>query len=304
VQDAEIEGVRLEGVRAFWNAAERVHAGTMDRFAQRFTAFGVRHQALKTNYGCAENVGGATFSDPEGMYVVERVDRCLLLERGIARPVADPEGGAQAVAVVGVGRPHPGMRIEILSRAGRRLPNGHVGEVALETPSRMAGYLRDARATHRAISGNLLRTGDLGYLRDGELFWVGRVRERITVRGMKLDPSDFEPILLRVPGLRHGSFAAFGVDDREKGTQRIVIVAEVRDPTSLGHEQICDEIRRGVFQQLGVSVSDIVLVRQGTLGKTSSGKRRHRDFRQLYLDGALDPFIISTKARTFCLKQG
>jgi fatty-acyl-CoA synthase len=290
VQDDEMEGVRLDGVRAFWNAAERIHAETMHTFHERFAPFGVRLEALKTNYGCAENVGGSTFSDPDGMFVVERIDRSILQEKGIAQPVADSENDAQTVVVVGVGRPHPAVRIEILSRAGRPLPSGHIGEVALETASRMVGYLKDAHATRRAIYGNLLRTGDLGYLRDGELFWVGRVRERITVRGIKLDPSDFEPILLQIPGLRHGNFAAFGVDNEEQGTQRIVIISEVRDSTSRSPEQICDEIRSGVFQRLGVNVSDIVLVRPGTLSKTSSGKRRHRYFQSLYMEGKLKRF--------------
>lgn len=292
VHDDEMEGVRLDGVRAFWNAAERIHAETMHTFHQRFAPFGVRFEALKTNYGCAENVGGATFSDPDGTFVVERVDRSSLQEEGIAHPVADSEDDAQTVAVIGVGRPYPGMRIEILSQTGRPLSNGHVGEIALETPTRMVGYLKDQRATRRAIYGNLLRTGDLGYLRDGELFWVGRMRERITVRGMKLDPSDLEPVLLEVPGLRHGNFAAFGVDDKEQGTQRIVIVSEVRDSTSLSPEQISAQIRSEVLQRLGVNVSDVLLVRKGTLTKTSSGKRRHRYFRQLYVSGNLESFRI------------
>lgn len=290
VRHSEIEGVRLDGVRAFWNAAERIHLETMRAFHERFAPFGVRFDALKTNYGCAENIGGATFSDPNGMFVVERVDRSVLQERRIAQPVAHSEDDTQAVSVVGVGRPPPGMRIKILSRTGRPLPNGHVGEIALETPSRMDGYLKDARATRRAIYGDLLRTGDLGYTRGEELFWVGRVRERINVRGVKLDPSDFEPILLQIRGLRHGNFAAFGVDDKEQGTQRIVVLSEVRDSTSRSPKEISGEIRSQVFQRLGVNVSDVVLVRKGTLTKTSSGKRRHRYFQQLYLEGKLKDF--------------
>ncbi len=154
----------------------------------------------------------------------------------------------------------------------------------------MDGYLGDTRATRRAFHGNLLRTGDLGYLRGNELFWVGRVRERITVRGKKLDPSYFEPILLKVPGLRHGCFAAFGVDDKREGTQRIVLVAEVRETTSQTPQEISEDIRGQVFLRLGVIVSDVVLVSRDTLTKTSSGKRRHRYFRNLYMEGKLREF--------------
>ena len=74
----------------------------------------------------------------------------------------------------------------------------------------MTGYLKNAEATKRAIHGDLLRTGDLGYMRDDELFWAGRVRERITVRGRSSTPATSSPSSSRSKGLRKGCFAAFG----------------------------------------------------------------------------------------------
>jgi fatty-acyl-CoA synthase len=151
----------------------------------------------------------------------------------------------------------------------------------------MSGYLGQERETHRAISGDLLRTGDIGYKRGRELFWVGRLRERITTLGKKLDPSDFERVLLRIPNLRQGCFAVFGVDDAQLGTQRVVVVSEVRDATSRPYRDIIHDIQSQVYQQLGVKVYDIILVPKDTLTKTSSGKRRHRYFSQRYLSGEL-----------------
>lgn len=293
VQDEQIEGVRLDRVRGFWNAAERIHLDTMLAFHKRFEPFGLRFEALKTNFGCAENVGGATFSDPDGTFIFERVDRSLFQEKRIARPVVDSAPKEESITVVGVGRPHPAMRVKILSTTGRVLPAGHVGEIALDTPSRMAGYLNDARATRGALLGQLLRTGDLGYLRGEELFWVGRVKERLNVRGKKMDPSDFEPVLLGISGLRQGCFAAFGVDEQGIGTQRVVIISEVREPNSRDPQELRAEIRDRILRRLGVIVDDVVLVQPGTLTKTSSGKRRHRYFKKLYLDGGLKPFEFS-----------
>jgi acyl-CoA synthetase (AMP-forming)/AMP-acid ligase II len=290
VRDEEIKGVRLDGVRGFWNAAERIHLETFRAFHKRFEPYGVRLEALKTNFGCAENIGGATFSEAEGMFVYEQIDPVLMQDEGIAQSIDKLEDEAQGVSVVSAGRAYPGMRINILSDNGDFLPDGHIGAVALETPSRMLGYLDDAEATREAIRDNLLLTGDMGYLRDGELFWVGRVRERIAIRGKKLDPSDFEYVLLKVSGLRHGNFAAFGVDDSEQGTQRIVIVAEARDDTSRTPEEISEDIRSQTLLSLGVTISDVVLVQMGTLTKTSSGKRRHRYFRELYQSGELKDF--------------
>lgn len=287
VRDDQIEGVSLHRVRAFWNAAERIHLETIEAFYRRFAPFGLYRNSLKTNYGCAENVGGATFSDPYGPIVVEQVDEVMLQQKGIARPVTQSGEGHQVIPVVGVGRPYPGIEIDILSRKGRPLPEGHVGEVALKTPSRMNRYLGQTRETRRAIYGDLLRTGDLGYRRGSELFWVGRLRERITTLGKKLDPSDFEQVLLRIPNLRHGCFAAFGVDDVKLGTQRVVVITEIQDEASRPYRDIVNDIRGQIYQQLGVRVNDILLVPKGTLTKTSSGKRRHQFFRQCYLRGEL-----------------
>jgi acyl-CoA synthetase (AMP-forming)/AMP-acid ligase II len=290
VSDAELEGVRLDHVRGLWNAAERIHATTMEAFRARFAPFGLRGAALRTNYGLAENIGGATFSDPSGVRV-ESVQREPLQARRVARLAAP--GDPHAIQVVGVGRPCPGVRVTIVSPAGRPVPDGHVGEIVLETPSRMAGYLGDARATRRALRGGRLRTGDLGYTREDQLFWVGRVRERVVVRGKKLDPSDFEAALFGIAGLRDGCFAVFGVDDERHGTQRIVLVSEIRPDSSRAPVAIGGEIRDRVHGQLGVELGEVVLVRQGTLTKTSSGKRRHRHARELYLAGALEPARVA-----------
>jgi len=297
VRDDQIEGIHLDQVRAFWNAAERIHIETMHAFYKRFAPFGLHRDSLKTNYGCAENIGGATFSDPYGPIVVEQVDEIVLQQKGVAQPVMHPGEGQQVIRVVGVGRPYPGIEIEILSRKGRSLPDGHVGELALKTPSRMSGYLGQALETRRTISGDLLRTGDLGYRRGCELFWVGRLRERITTLGKKLDPSDFERVLLRIQNLRHGCFAVFGVDDAQLGTQRVVVVSEVRDATSRPYRDMVSDIQSQIYQQLGVKVYDIILLPKDTLTKTSSGKRRHRYFRQRYLCGELQSLRLGDKEK-------
>jgi acyl-CoA synthetase (AMP-forming)/AMP-acid ligase II len=288
VTDAERVGVRLDRVRALWNAAERIHHATVVEFQSRYACYGLAPGAVRTNFGCAENVGGATFSDPRGSYPVERLDGDALFDEWVARPARADADPARVATFVGVGRPSPGLALEILDADGRPAADGCVGEIALRTPSRMRGYLGDDEATACAIRGDRLCTGDLGYLRNGELFWVGRVQERITVRGKKLDPSDFEPVLLTVAGLREGCFAVFGVEDEAQGTERIVVVAELRDPAAADAEAIAAEIRKQTFVRLGVTIGDVLLVAPRTLAKTSSGKRRHRHFRQLYLSGGLE----------------
>jgi acyl-CoA synthetase (AMP-forming)/AMP-acid ligase II len=291
LEDRELEGVSLENVRAFWNAAERVHLDTMQAFQKRFRGFGLRRGALKTNFGCAENIGGATFSQFDGDFRWEKVDSPALHERGVAQP---PAGDGPSQTIVGVGRAHPDLTIHIRTPEGVELGDGEVGEVVLETPSRLEGYLGDTDATARALTADGVRTGDLGYLRDGELFWVGRVRERMNVRGRKIDPSEFERSLLQVQGLRQGCFAVFGVEDAEQGTQKPVLISELREPCERPHEELLAEMRQRIIDDLGIVLDDILLVGRGTLAKTSSGKRRHRHFRDLYLRRELE-YLASSK---------
>jgi len=289
VKDRQLEGVRLDGVRQFWNAAERIHYESMVAFHRRFEPFGVTWESLKTNFGCAENVGGATFSDPNGPMVVERIDRATFQSKGEAVPASDTASKDGVMTVVSAGRPHPLMQVKVVSPRGKTLPEGHVGELAMKTPSRLEGFLGDAASSRRAHLGEYLRRGDLAYLRGDEVFWVGRVRERIVVRGKKYDPSDFERALLDIPGLRKGCFAAFGVDDPER-------VCEAREPMEQNRKDLIAEVRERIYQQLDLAVNDVVLVKAGTLTKTSSGKRRHRNFSRMYREGKLAEWAIEDAA--------
>jgi acyl-CoA synthetase (AMP-forming)/AMP-acid ligase II len=290
--ESELEGVRLNHVRAFWNAAERIHLQTLDAFYQRFSALGVTREALKTNFGCAENIGGATFSSLDEAAPYEHVDRRLLDERGIAQ-VSAASNDAEKVAIVSAGKAHPDITVRILSPRGRVLPDGRVGEICLATPSRMLRYHQNVRETRRAFRDGLLHTGDLGYLRDGHLFWAGRLRERITIHGKKMDPSAFEGILASTSGLREGCFAAFGVPDERLGTERLIVVSEVRFPLADTPQNLAKAVGRKCFMELGITPGEVVLVKPGTLAKTSSGKRRHRYFRKLYLAGGLEHARVS-----------
>lgn len=293
-RDRQIEGLDLSHVKAFWNAAERIHYDTVVAFYERFKDYGLQKSALKMNFGCAENVGGATFTGMDETYQVEHLDAEKLYGDWIAAQV--PEGQDGSVTIVSCGQPHPTLGIEILSDDNEKLPEGHVGRVALRSPSRLLYFKEDPESTEAALHEDLLLTGDIGYKRNNNLYWVGREKERITLRGKKYDPSDFEPILFEIEGLRTGSFVVFGVDEGAHGTQRVVIVTEVREPLIRSLEDISADISKQVFLRLGVTVSDIELVKAGTLAKTSSGKRRHRHFRQMYLEDGLKAYRVEASS--------
>jgi acyl-CoA synthetase (AMP-forming)/AMP-acid ligase II len=295
VTEKSMEGIRLDGVHAYWNAAERIHLETIEAFHKRFSPYGVKRSALKMNHGMAEMIGGATFSDPDGDYVVEHIERETLFRDGVAQPV-DPKTRSQGdmLTVLSVGRPYPGLQVKIMSARGRELPDGAVGEIVYQGPAHMDGYLGDKYETTKAMKAYGLRTGDMGYQRNGEVFWAGRLRERITMHGKKYDPSDFEKPLLTINGLRKGCFAVFGIQDERLGTERLILVAEKQRSNREPDRALQRKIAGSINLSLGVKPDEVILLDQGTMTKTSSGKRRHRYYRELYQSGKLSSPIEST----------
>jgi len=287
IREQELEGIRLDHVKGFWNAGEKVHIATFEEFHERFKGIGLRWEALKANFGCAENVGGATFTGMDEAVLVERLQSAPLYEQRQAI-IADDSYDGPTERVVSTGRGHPSLKTHILHEDGSRLPDGTIGEVALESPSRLIEFMGQPEESAEVIKQSYVLTGDLGYLRGAELFWVGRKRERINLAGVKHDPSDFEALLNEIEGLRKGCFAAFGVEDTSIGTQRLYIVCEVTAGVERPLVDICNEIRQGVATRLGVTVAEVALVEKGLLTKTSSGKRRHLHFRDLYLSGQIE----------------
>ena len=280
--DEELEGLDLSRVRGCWNAAERVHLETFKRFHARFERQGARWTACKTDFGCVESIGGATFSSAAGPLVAEELDLDCLQEESNARIADDATRRAQWF--VSCGRAYPGLELGIFDEHGQRLPDGRVGELGLRGEARFECYLDDPEQTARTKRDGFVFPGDEGYLRDGEFFWTGRSSERINLQGKKLDPSELEQALLGVRGLRRGCFAAFGVEDVERGTELLVVLVEVEVEAQSRLAEIAGEIRRKLAIEVGVVVEDLRLLPKGTLTKTSSGKRRQRHFRELYLN--------------------
>lgn len=159
------------------------------------------------------------------------------------------------------------------------------------------GYWRNALATRQTFratlkdhEGHFLRTGDLGFLRDGELFVTGRLKDLLVIGGRNHYPQDLELSAETSHwSLRPGCTAAFSVDAGEEAGEQPVVVAETA-PEALGEsEKIVGLIRGAIGEAHGLPVRDVVLVRPGTIPKTSSGKIQRRATRTAYLEGTLSP---------------
>ncbi len=177
--------------------------------------------------------------------------------------------------------------------SGEPCPPGRVGEVWVAGPSVAAGYWGRPEATELGFrarlaggGGPFLRTGDLGFLDGGELFVTGRLKDLIILRGRNLYPQDVELTAERAhPALRSGGGAAFAVDDG--GEERLVVVHEIERQAGAGLEEVAAAIRREVAEEHEAQVWEVVLIRESTLPKTSSGKLQRSLCRDLYLQDGL-----------------
>ena len=262
--------------RVAFNGAEPVTAESVHAFLERFSPAGFRPGAMLPGYGMAEATLVATLPPVGRPPRVDWVDRAVLGHEGRAEP-AEP-GAAGARGVVGLGGPVPRVEVRIVP-AGQDRPtaDGVVGEIQLRGASVTTGYL-DGRPGLFAEDG-WLRTGDLGYLRSGELFFTGRSKEMITVRGLNVYPLDVEALARDVPQVHRGRSVAFAVP----GEERIVLVAE----TAVTEPDGCSELRATIAARcravLGLPHLDVRLVPPRTIPRTTSGKLQRLAMRRRIL---------------------
>lgn len=271
------QGSRLDlsRLRILMNGAEPVTVQAMEAFQREFGRFGLRREALSPVYGLAEMALAVSFSDLAGPY-------------GVCR-----QRGEEWVSV---GRPLTGFETRIIDAEGNQLPAGHLGEVLVAGPSLMDGYFGDPEATAQVIrerdGRQWLHTGDEGMIDSaGELYITGRLKETVIKSGRNYAPALLEEVIETVERVKPGRSVVFGVTDVRAGTQRVVAVVELADPSCSEPllEALMREIRArvdDVYRPAGGTVLDqVLLVAPGTLSKTTSGKRMRLDARERFLRG-------------------
>ena len=286
IRDRELEGLDLSHCRSMYSGAEPIRQDTIEAFARRFAAYGLRRTALKSSYGLAENVLTVSFMQGDGPPRADRVGLADLQIHRRAVPVASEEPGG--TTVVSTGPPIPSTEVEIRDARGQRLPERSVGEITVRSSHMLTTYYRRPEVAARVLRDGWLHTGDLGYLADGEVYVCGREKDLIIVGGSNIFPEDVESLADAVPGVQPGRAVAFGVSDERLGTERVVIVCELRQPPIDTDARTVElELRRRVVQDLGVTIGEVRFVDRGWIIKTSSGKLARSANRDKYLKEAV-----------------
>ncbi|MEE2781456.1 MAG: SDR family NAD(P)-dependent oxidoreductase [Planctomycetota bacterium] len=294
----QCEGLDLSSWSVAFNGAEPIRAETLEEFTEKFGPYGFRAETHYPCYGLAETTLMVTGSVKTESPVVATFDADAL-ERHEVIPLSESKAADQERTVrrlVSCGRLFSNTDVFIVdSETCERLEEGKVGEIWVSGPCVGVGYWKKPEETDRVFHAQLagddrhfLRTGDLGFIVDGQLFVTGRCKDLIIVRGRNLYPQDIEKTVESAhPSLQPGAGAAFSVE--VENDERLIIVQEIRrQHRRTDHEEVFDAIRQSVLEEYDVPPHTILLLKAGKLPKTSSGKIQRSACCQQYEAGTLE----------------
>ena len=278
------EGLDLSSLTLALSGAEPVDPKAVDAFVAAAGRFGLPEGAFFPAFGMAEVAIAGTFPRRGQGLRCDTVDREVLERSRVAKPIeiTDPDDLAvRARRLPLLGTAVPGLEMRVVDPDTREdVAERHVGELLLRGTSVTPGYYKRDDATAALFHDGWLCTGDLAYVLDGELVLCGRIKDVIIVGGRNVFPEDIERAVGGLEGVRAGNVIAFG-QDGYKGKETVVVVAEVREGEDL--ETVREAIHHRTLEVCGLPPRDVMLVRPGTLPKTSSGKLQRARCRELYL---------------------
>ncbi len=288
----------LSSVRVIMSAAEPIRLGTVRAFLAAFEASRLDPRAFCPAYGLAEHsVGVSVFGR-----TIARLDREALERDGEVR-VASAFG--PGVEYVGCGSPSVGVDVRIVDpETCVERGKGRVGEIWVDSPSKAAGYdgleeetraMFQARLANDESGAGYLRTGDLGFVHDGEIFVCGRIKDTLIVRGRNIHPQDVEESVREAhSAIRLGGIAAFAVAGDAEVGDRIALLVELKERSvepALA-EAVAAAVRERVLADHAQRCELVILAKPGTVLKTSSGKLRRRACRLAYEKGELAKSVL------------
>ncbi|WP_213153634.1 non-ribosomal peptide synthetase [Pseudomonas carnis] len=288
VSESALERLDLSRWRVAYSGSEPIRLDTLERFAEKFAACGFTPNNFFASYGLAEAtlfVAGGTRG--------RGIPALRLDEQALAANRAEP---GQGPAIMSCGTSQPDHAVLIADpHTLTELPDQCVGELWATGPSIAHGYWRNPQASAKTFVQHAgrtwLRTGDLGFIRDGEVYITGRLKDLLIVRGHNLYPQDIEQTIEReVEVVRKGRVAAFAVNDQ--GLEGIGIAAEISRSVQkiMPPEALIKAIRQAVAEACQQAPSVVVLLNPGALPKTSSGKVQRAACAIRHADGSLDSY--------------
>lgn len=280
IRKSQLEDVDLSSIRAVINCSEPVRWKSHKAFSERFAPYGFDEKALAASYAMAENVFAVTQGGIDSPLVLDVIDRDAFQFDKYAKPVQENEA---SFALLSTGRQITGVSIKVINENDEILADRNIGEVVVKSDCLFTGYYNRDDITEKSFFDGWFKTGDYGYLADGELYITGRKKDLIIVGGKNIYPQDLESIAMEVSGVHPGRVVAFGVHNEKTGTEEVFMVAEVDQDSEDDKERIQREIKEKVTRNSAVVLRHVLLVDDKWLIKTSSGKIARAANRDKYI---------------------
>jgi len=279
----QIASLDLSSMRHFGCGAEPINSTTMRSFVETFSKSGLKPEAMLPSYGMAEATLAISFIGVDEAISTDVIDTNAYQQDRKAEPApVEALANGKAQEVVCCGKPFPKHEVGIFDDAGKRLGERAIGEIWVRGPSVARGYYEDPEATERAFGNGWLKTGDFGYLANGNVYITGRKKDIIIINGRNYDPQRMEWIVDELPEVRKGSTVAFSRPGSTSEELVIVLESRTQKPTEL-----IELVKQKINENLQLIPVDVVLAPVGSLPRTSSGKLQRAKTRQQYLDGTV-----------------
>ena len=274
------QAYRLESMRAWINCSEPVRLKSITEFADAFADWGVRKESLQASYAMAETVFAVTQSklgDELRTVPRNRVNRGNHAYADLAFDLIDD-------VYVSSGEPVANTEVKIIASDGSTSPVAVAGEIYVRTPSLFSGYWGAEGFQTHSLQNGWHATGDYGFLANGELFVIGRFKDIVIVGGNNIFPEDVEAVVNTIPGVYPGRVVAFGVEDKDYGTQSLAVVAEMKDAFSEEAAAVLEAaIRTLVLTAIGTAPRYVAVVPPRWIVKSTAGKISRRETHARFL---------------------
>ncbi len=269
IRKRDVEGISLASIRAFINCSEPVHASSHRLFLDKYSEYGLEAKQLAVSYAMAENTFAVTQTPIGKCPKIDIINRLELEQSLEAVPVSEEH--AHALARVSCGKPIANTQIKVVDADGNTLTDRQVGELVVTSDCMLTEYYKRDDLNPFDDEG-WYKTGDRGYIVNGEVFVIGRSKDLIINAGKNVYPQDLEAIINTVDGIHPGRAVVFGVPDDKEGTELIAVVAEVETEDDNERKAIFQGIKQAITTQTTVAIHFVHLVNKKWLIKTSSGK--------------------------------
>jgi acyl-CoA synthetase (AMP-forming)/AMP-acid ligase II len=270
-------------MKALLNGAEPISVKIMEDFTEALKKYNFRSEAMMPVYGMAEATLAISFTPLMKPTVVTAFDAEELdfKQRALKSNNINPGRSSRILSAVGLALKH--IKIRIVDDLDSELPDGNAGHIQLKGASITQGYFNNPEGTRNMFCGDWLRSGDIGFFFEGNLYISGRFKDIIFINGKNYYANDLEQLGCTLEGISYGKIVFGGISDKKSGREKVLaFVAGIPDTKSV---ETLHNLRVLLRKTLGVQVDELVLVRSNEIPKTSSGKVQRYKLIQFYLQG-------------------